>query len=89
MALGVGLIGCGVISGAYLKAAPGFPVLNMVACADVRPEAAEAVAAEYGLRALSVEALLADPGVDVVLNLTTPAHHASVDLAALAAGKHV
>jgi len=89
MALRIGLIGCGVISGAYLKAAPGFPVLDMAACADVRPEAAAATASEHGLRAMSVEDLLGAGDIDVVLNLTTPAHHRNVDVAALEAGKHV
>ena len=87
--VGIGIIGTGVISDAYLKAAPQFPVLHMVACADINPAAASAKAAAYGLEALSVEALLADPRVGIVLNLTTPQHHVPVGLAALAAGKHV
>lgn len=85
----VGVIGCGNISAAYLKAAQTFPILEIVALADARPEAAEARAAEFKLRAASVEALLADPAVEVVLNLTVPIAHVEVGLQAIAAGKHV
>ncbi|MBW8725115.1 MAG: hypothetical protein JF625_08195, partial [Inquilinus limosus] len=42
--VGVGIIGCGVISGAYLKAAPNFPILQVKACADLNLEAAQAKA---------------------------------------------
>ena len=87
--VGVGVIGCGAISAAYLKAAKSFPILDVVALADANPAAAEARAAEFGMRAASVEALLADPAVEVVLNLTVPLAHVEVGLKALAAGKHV
>ncbi|MFE0757863.1 Gfo/Idh/MocA family protein [Inquilinus sp. NPDC058860] len=87
--VGVGIIGCGVISGAYLKAAPHFPILRVKACADLNPEAAQAKAAEFGIAALSIEQLLADPEIEIVLNLTTPQAHVPVGLQAIAAGKHV
>ncbi|MEO6396057.1 MAG: Gfo/Idh/MocA family oxidoreductase [Devosia sp.] len=87
--LGIGIIGTGNISDAYLKAAPGFPVLKIIACADINSDAARAKAATYGIEALSVDALLADPRIDIVLNLTTPQHHVPVGLQAMAAGKHV
>lgn len=87
--VGVGVIGCGVISGAYLKAAQSFPILDIRALADRVPAAAEARAAEFGLKATSVEALLADPAIEIVLNLTVPKAHVEVGLQALDAGKHV
>ena len=87
--VGVGVIGCGAISAAYLKAAQKFPILDIVALADARPEAAQARAAEFGLRSASVQALLADPMVEIVLNLTVPLAHVEVGLQALTAGKHV
>ena len=87
--VGVGVIGCGAISAAYLKAAQKFPVLNIVAVADARAEAAQARADEFGLRAVSVETLLANPAVEIVLNLTVPLAHVEVGLKALAANKHV
>jgi len=88
-AVGVGVIGCGVISGAYLKAARDFPILDIRALADAVPAAAEARAAEFGLNAAGVDELFADPAVEIVLNLTVPKAHVEVGLRALAAGKHV
>ncbi len=87
--VGVGVIGCGVISGAYLKAAKSFPILAIKALADAVPAAAEARAKEFGLKAVSVEALLADPEIEIVINLTVPKAHVEVGLKALDAGKHV
>jgi predicted dehydrogenase len=87
--VGIGIIGCGTISGAYLKAAKTFPILDIRGVADIRPEAAEACAATFGLRAMSVAALLADKSIELVVNLTIPAAHVAVGLAAIEAGKHV
>lgn len=88
-ATGIGIIGCGVISGAYLAAARNFPVLDIRGLADIDQQAAEKRAAEFGLRAVPVGALLADPEIDIVVNLTIPAAHLEVGKKALAAGKHV
>jgi predicted dehydrogenase len=87
--VGVGVIGCGVISSAYLKAAKGFPILDIRGLADVAPAAAAARAREFGLKAVSVDALLADPSIEIILNLTIPKAHVAVGLQAVAAGKHV
>jgi predicted dehydrogenase len=87
--LGIGIVGCGNISAAYFKLAPLFRGLEVRACADAFPAAAEARAAEFGARAETVEKLLAAPDVDVVINLTVPAAHFAVTKAALEAGKHV
>lgn len=87
--VGIGVVGCGVISKAYLAALRAFPDLALRAVADLRPDAAAARAAEFGVPALSPGELLADPGVELVLNLTPPKAHGEVGLAALAAGKHV
>lgn len=85
----VGIIGCGNISQAYFNGAKLFEVLEVVACADINPEVAVAKAAENNCQAQSVAELLANPEVDLVINLTVPAVHAEVSLAALKAGKHV
>lgn len=85
----VGIVGMGNISPIYLKNARRFG-LDVVAVADLDMDRAKGRAAEYGVpKALSPHDLLADPDVEVVLNLTIPAAHASVALAALRAGKHV
>lgn len=87
--LGVGIIGCGNISTAYLKLAPLFRGIEVRACADLNPAAAEARAAEFGVRALSIDALLADEAIDIVVNLTVPDAHFAVSRQILEAGKHV
>jgi predicted dehydrogenase len=86
----VGIVGCGNISGIYLEAGSKWDILNIVACADIDLPRAQAQAAKYGIpKACGVAELLADPGIDIVINLTIPAAHAEVALAALAAGKSV
>ena len=85
----LGILGLGNISGQYLAQVPKLGNLELVAVADLRAEVAERVAADLGVRALTPEALLADPEVEIVLNLTTPAAHAPTSIALLRAGKHV
>ena len=87
--VGVGIIGCGNISEAYLKAAADFPILDIRGLADLRYDAAAARAAQFGLQARSIDDLLADPGIEIIINLTIPAAHVAVGLQAVAAGKHV
>jgi len=86
----VGIIGCGAISGQYLKSLANTEAVSIVACADLDESRAQAVAGQIsGARVLTPEALIADRDIDIVLNLTIPAAHAAVNLAALEAGKHV
>jgi predicted dehydrogenase len=87
--VGIGIIGCGNISAAYLKAAKVFPILDIRALADVNPVAAEARSKEFDIPAKSVDDLLADPAIEIVVNLTVPKAHVEVGLAAIAGGKHV
>jgi predicted dehydrogenase len=87
--LGVGVIGCGNISMTYLRNAALFRDVELRACADLSAELAECRADEYGIRAESVDAVLAAPDVDLILNLTVPNAHYGITMAALAAGKHV
>jgi predicted dehydrogenase len=86
----VGLVGCGFISDRYLGNARRFPAFAIVACADAIPERAREQAATYRVpTVLQVDELLADPGIEAVLNLTTPRAHAAIAQAALEAGKSV
>ena len=85
----IGIIGCGTISGIYLKSPTVFPILDMVACADLDRGRAQAKAEEYGIQAMSVDELLAHPDIEIVVNLTIPAAHAEVAKAAIARGKSV
>lgn len=88
--LRIGVVGCGNIIAAYLATFPRLDSVRLVAVADLDPARAEAVAAgQPGVRALGVDQLLADPEVDLVLNLTIPGAHADIALRAVAAGKAV
>ncbi len=85
---GVGIIGCGNISTTYLDLGPLFRAFDIRAVADINAAAAAARAEEYGVRALSVDEMLAAPDIDVVVNLTIPAVHFEVTRSILEAGKH-
>lgn len=86
----VGLVGCGTISRIYCQNAKNLDAIEVVACADLLAERARARAEEFGIpRAVTVEELLADPEIELVLNLTIPRAHAEVALAAIESGKSV
>jgi len=86
----VGVIGCGNISGIYLENAHRLDAIDVVACADLIPERAkERAVAFFVPRACTVDELLEDPSIRIVLNLTVPRAHTEVALAALQAGKSV
>ena len=84
----IGIIGTGIISETYLRMAPSFRDLKIVACADIIPEKAAAKAKQFGIRAVSVDDLLKDDEIEVVINLTVPNAHYAVSKAILSAGKH-
>ena len=86
--LGIGIIGCGNISTSYLRLAPLFKGLEVRAVADMNMDAAKARAAEFNTKAQSVDDLLANPAVDVVINLTIPDAHYAVTRRILEEGKH-
>lgn len=86
---GIGIVGLGVISRAYLETLAQRPGVRVVAVADLDTARAAEVAAQLGAEALDVDALVAHPGVQTVLNLTIPAAHADIALRAIAAGTAV
>ncbi len=86
----IGVVGCGNISKQYFRQAARFDLLDITACADLNPDAAQAAADEFGVTAvMGVDDLLAGDEVEAVLNLTIPAAHVPVGLKAIAGGKHV
>jgi predicted dehydrogenase len=89
MTMGIGIIGCGNISTTYLGLAPLFKGLQVVAVADMNMDAARARAAEYKVQAQTVDALLGNPDVGLVINLTIPDAHYPITRRAVEAGKHV
>ncbi len=86
--LGVGIIGCGNISAAYLRLSPMFRGIEIRACADLNPLAAEVRAKEFGIEAQTIDELLRNDAIDIVVNLTVPAAHFTVTKQILSAGKH-
>lgn len=88
--VGVGLIGAGVISSQYLDNLTTFPDVEVRFIADLDVDRARTQAEKYGVAGSGpVAALLADPTIEIVVNLTIPRVHVEVALEALAAGKHV
>lgn len=87
----IGIIGCGNISSIYLENLnQKFETVEIAAVADLVPERAQSQAAKFGVaRVVSVEELLGDPAIEIVLNLTIPKAHYQVCRQALEAGKHV
>ena len=85
----IGIVGCGNISQVYFQASKKLQVLDLVACADLDMSRAQAKANEHGVRALSVNDLLEQPEIQIVINLTIPKAHGEVGLAALNAGKSI
>lgn len=87
----VGVIGCGDISRAYFNTmCKMYEILDVVACSSLHMDRARARAAEYeGVRAVPIAELLANPEIDIVVNLTVPKVHAEVAMQAVQAGKNV
>lgn len=85
----VGVVGCGAISGAYLGMAKNFPGVKIAAVSDLDLARARAAADKYGVeKVCTVEDLLKDDSIEIVLNLTIPAAHLPLAIRAIEAGKH-
>jgi len=85
---GVGIMGAGNISSAYLKLAPLFKGLEVRAVADIVPAAAQKRADEFNVQAQTPDELLKNSEIDIIVNLTIPSTHYSVSMDIVSAGKH-
>lgn len=87
----LGIVGCGNISGIYFKnLCTVFSNVAVKACADLDPERTAAKIKEYpAVQACTLDEMLADPEIKIIVNLTTPQGHFPVAMQAVAAGKHV
>ena len=87
--VGIGIIGCGKISGIYLKnLSSKFTNTKLVGVHDLDKEKMESASKEYGVKAMSLDELLSCDDIKIVVNLTTPAVHFEVCKSILEAGKH-
>ncbi len=85
----IGIIGCGNISNIYCLNGRKFG-LELAACADIDFDRAQTKAAENDIpKALTIDQILTDPEIEILVNLTIPAVHAEVSRRILDAGKHV
>ena len=84
----VGLIGCGHISETYFRAQEYFNNIRIVKCADINMDAAKKCSIHYNIEAVTVEELLKDKEIEIILNLTIPGAHYKVSKMALENGKH-
>ena len=85
----VGLIGCGHIAETYFRAEKYFNNIKIIKCADINLKAARKCSKEYGIKFLTVDEILKDQEVEIILNLTIPKAHYEISKKALLNGKHV
>jgi predicted dehydrogenase len=88
--MNVGVIGAGMISQVYLANLTSFRAVRVKAVADIVSEKAVARASEFNVeKACSVEEVLSDPSIELIVNLTVPTAHAEITMKCIEAGKHV
>ena len=84
------IVGCGAISGIYMKNLKNaFSIIDLVGCCDLDRPRCEAAARDHGIRALTMEDILADETIELVVNLTNPKAHYAVIRQLLEGGKNV
>ena len=92
MAIGFGILGAGMISSLHADAMKNSRKARLVAVCDLQRQRAEKLVRDFAPEAkvyTGLDALLADPMVDVVDVVTPNALHTDAVLAAARAGKHV
>ncbi|SJZ95856.1 Gfo/Idh/MocA family protein [Consotaella salsifontis] len=86
----IAIVGCGFVADYYMMTLANHPELELVAAYDRDPEASRRFGAYFKVKMVeSLAALFAEPGLELVLNLTNPGSHFAVSKAALEAGLHV
>ena len=84
----VGLIGCGHISETYFRGHKYFNNFKIIKCADINANAARKCAQTYNIKAVTVEEILRDSEIEIILNLTIPKAHYEITKKSLDSGKH-
>ncbi|CUX35371.1 Gfo/Idh/MocA family protein [Clostridium sp. C105KSO13] len=84
------VVGCGMISDIYLKNLRSmFSIIELAGCSSRSMEKVEQKAAQYGIKAMTIEEIMADDSIELVINLTTPTAHYAVTKELLESEKHV
>lgn len=84
------VVGCGAISDIYLKNLKSkFSIIDLVGCCDLDIARRDAAAAKYDIKPLTMEEILADESIELVVNLTNPKAHFAVIKQLLEGGKNV
>ena len=84
--MNIGIIGCGNISETYFESQKIYNNFKIVACADIKNEAAKNYAEKYGVEQLSVDQILSNKEIELIINLTIPDVHFEVSKSILEAG---
>ena len=85
-----GIVGCGVTADLYLAGLKGYPHLELVAVTDRDQQRTSQFCAYHSVKPCpSLEAMLADPSIEMIVNLTNSSKHYEVSKACLEAGKHL
>ena len=85
----IGLIGCGHIAETYFRAEKYFNNIKIIKCADINEKASKRCALNFGIKSVTVNELLKDKEIEIILNLTIPKAHYQISKNALINGKHV
>ena len=85
----IGLIGCGHIAETYFRAEKYFNNIKIIKCADINEKASKRCALNFGIKSVTVNELLKDKEIEIILNLTIPKAHYLISKKALINGKHV
>ncbi len=85
----VGIVGAGNISATYVATLHMFDFIRVKSIYDLYEEPAKSLLPSSRLQAVSLDAMLADPEIGLIINPTTPVSHHSISKKALLAGKHV
>ena len=86
--MNIGIVGCGNISDTYFESQKIFKNVNITSCADIIKNIADQKANQYNIKSQSVEEILEDKEIDLILNLTIPAAHKDIIVRSLENGKH-
>ena len=84
------IVGCGAISDIYMQNLKNrFSIIELIGCCDLDAARCKAAAEKYDIRAMTMEEILGDASIELVVNLTNPKAHYAVIKQLLEGGKNV